>query len=191
MRILILDGTLKENKTSSDIVECFRVISEHNSFELDVVNLKEHDISYCRGCFNCWTKTPGECVIDDDARDICAKLVNSDLVVYLTPIVYGMYSPALKVFLDRSIPLIHPFFKKIDGEYHHRQRYDKYPSLFGIGLLETEDPELEEIFQRNISRNALNMHSPSTYCKVYYTATPRGGLQSEIESHLSALEVVA
>ncbi|MFW9933280.1 MAG: flavodoxin family protein [Candidatus Thorarchaeota archaeon] len=130
MKILVLDGISESNRISTDILESFRVISEHSSFELEVVHLKEHKISYCRGCFGCWVKTPGECVIDDDARNICAKIINSDIVIYLTPIVFGAYSPTLKVLLDRSIPLIHPFFKKIQGEYHHQKRYNKYPSIF-------------------------------------------------------------
>ncbi len=191
MKILVLDGNTEMNRISLDILESFRVISEHNSFDLEVVNLQELEISYCRGCFNCWIKTPGECIIDDDARDICARIIQSDVVVYLTPITYGAYSPTLKVLLDRSIPLIHPFFEKIDGEYHHRKRYDRYPSIYGIGLLESEDPELEELFRKNVTRNALNMHAPSIHCDIYYSKTSTSGFHQQIERHLSGMEVIA
>ncbi len=191
MKVLVLDATLESNRISSDIVESFRVLSEHHALDIEVISLQDSEIAYCRGCFECWIKNPGECAIDDDARDICAKIINSDLLVYLTPIVFGAYSPTLKVLLDRSIPLIHPFFKRIDGEYHHQKRYDKYPSILGIGILEQPDSELEELFRRNISRNALNMHAPSSQCEIFYTTDSRGGFQSGIEQHLLTMEVIA
>jgi multimeric flavodoxin WrbA len=32
--------------------------------------LRELAIAPCTGCFGCWTRTPGECVVEDSARDI-------------------------------------------------------------------------------------------------------------------------
>lgn len=31
--------------------------------------LHEEKIAYCLGCFECWTKTPGLCRIDDGGRE--------------------------------------------------------------------------------------------------------------------------
>jgi hypothetical protein len=55
--------------------------------------------------------------------------------------------------MDRMIPLIHPYFTLVQGEIHHRPRYDTYPLL---GLLleqgkDTDDTDIEiitEIFHR-------------------------------------------
>ena len=84
--------------------------------------LREEKIAYCLGCFQCWTTTPGLCRIDDTGRDVAASVIGSHLVVYLTPITFGGYSSALKKTVDRSICLVSPFFKRIDGEVHHHVR---------------------------------------------------------------------
>ena len=34
------------------------------------INLLNKNISNCIGCFGCWTKTPGKCIIRDDATEI-------------------------------------------------------------------------------------------------------------------------
>lgn len=34
------------------------------------VDLSSKKIANCVGCFGCWTKTPGKCVIRDDATEI-------------------------------------------------------------------------------------------------------------------------
>src|SRR5690606_3517069 len=97
--------------------------------------LRDEKVAYCLGCFECWTKSPGICRIDDAGRAIAASIIAGDLVVYLTPVTFGGYSSALKKAVDRSICLVSPFFTQIDGEVHHQPRYDRYPALLGIGVL--------------------------------------------------------
>jgi len=48
------------------------------------------------GCFGCWNKTPGTCVMKDDSAKIAKAVVNSDLLIFLTPITFGGYSSELK-----------------------------------------------------------------------------------------------
>jgi hypothetical protein len=108
------------------------------------------------------------CRIDDTGRSVAASLINSDLVVYLTPVTFGGYSSELKKALDRSICLILPFFTRIDGEVHHQPRYECYPSLLGLGVLPAPDLEQERIFARLVERNAINLHAPSSAAAFAY-----------------------
>src|SRR5512136_545655 len=73
-------------------------------------------IPQCNGDFGCWTVTPGVCVQLGPHRDIARDFIQSDLVVFLTPVTFGGYSAALKRQLDHCIPLISPRFTKVDGE---------------------------------------------------------------------------
>lgn len=70
--------------------------------------------------------------------------------------------------MDRFIQLVSSFFLKINGEVHHRPRYDRYPDLFGVGLLAWDDVDSRAIFSRLVERNALNFYS-----RGYSLAIPR------------------
>ncbi|MFW6281158.1 MAG: flavodoxin family protein, partial [Halanaerobium sp.] len=129
--------------------------------------LKEKEIADCLGCFDCWVKTPGICIIDDYGRETAARLINSDLLVFLTPVVFGSYSYQLKKALDRMIPLISPYFKKVKGEIHHKKRYSKYPSILAVGLLEKVNEAQTEIFRELVKRNSINFHSPHFRAEVF------------------------
>jgi multimeric flavodoxin WrbA len=70
---------------------------------IDIYNQK---IQPCKGCFTCWTKTPGECIQKDDMESLLPLVAQSDILALVTPVyVDGMTGP-LKTFLDRVIPLI-------------------------------------------------------------------------------------
>jgi multimeric flavodoxin WrbA len=115
------------------------------------------DIQPCRGCFSCWVKTPGRCVIHDDEEAILRATAASDRVIWLTPITFGGYSPELKKALDRIIPILLPFFAKVRGETHHPLRYERRRRLLAIGTLKQEDADSEGVFRHLVGRNALNM----------------------------------
>jgi multimeric flavodoxin WrbA len=92
------------------------------------------EIPECKGDFGCWTVTPGVCVQPGAHREIARELIQSDLVVWLTPVTFGGYSSILKRLLDHCIPLVSPHFAKVDGETHHEPRYERFPSLLVVGL---------------------------------------------------------
>lgn len=170
MKALILNGEeingLSLNHVSKIIIE---ELKAHN-FQLREVLLKEEEIADCLGCFKCWVQTPGICIIDDYGRKVAAELINSDLLIFLTPIRFGGYSYQLKKALDRMIPLISPYFKKISGEIHHKKRYSKYPSILAIGIMKEENESQSKIFKELVERNSINFHSPYYKAKVFNAA---------------------
>ena len=76
-----------------------KVISNNNS------------IRNCMGCFGCWIKTPGKCVINDDYQNMGALFGAAENVIVISRCFYGGYSPFVKNVMDRSIPYLLPFFK--------------------------------------------------------------------------------
>ena len=160
MRAVILDGTRDGRELENHSREVLLAEIGARADEVRTFALRDMDIGHCLGCFGCWIKTPGECVIEDDAREITRAVAQSDLVIYLTPVTFGGFSSDLKKVLDRNISLIQPDFTVIDGETHHKKRYARYPAMLGIGTLPEPDAEAERIFTTLIERNALNMHGP-------------------------------
>jgi len=105
-------------------------------FVPEILLLRDLDIAPCVGCFGCWIRTPGECVIPDAGRDVAKTVIRSDLTVFLTSVTFGGYSSELKKAVDRLIPLVSPYFRRVGGEVHHRPRYRCHPRLLGVGLLD-------------------------------------------------------
>ncbi len=115
-------------------------------FEIEEKQLGRGDIHYCVGCFGCWIKKPGECVIGDDIANINRAMMTSDVVVYLVPVVFGQFSANIKYALDRWLPNMLPFFQtRKDGSTMHPRRYESYPRQIMIGYgddLSAEDAQL-------------------------------------------------
>lgn len=61
--------------------------------EVKWIDLSALNISNCVGCFGCWTKTPGRCVIRDDATRVYPLIAASDSVLYVSRIKYGGMIP--------------------------------------------------------------------------------------------------
>jgi multimeric flavodoxin WrbA len=170
MNAVVLDGSIDEANRSI-LATLTQAIAE-SGHTAEVIALREKTIAPCLGCFGCWVKTPGECVIDDDGRAVAQAAVRSDILVYVTPVTFGGFSSELKKAVDRLIPNISPFFAKVQGETHHRRRYARSPSLIGLGVLPQPDREAEAIFKTLVEHNALNWRSPRTAAGVVALDSP-------------------
>lgn len=159
MKALILNGSLKDGESLYELNKCVEALLTKSSYEVESVLLHEKQIADCAGCFGCWVKTPGICIKDDYSREVTKNIINSDVVVHLTPVTFGGYSSELKKAVDRTIPLLLPFFRKVKGEVHHKPRYKSYPKVIVLGTMAKEDAEESEIFNSLVSRNAANWYN--------------------------------
>jgi NAD(P)H-dependent FMN reductase len=92
--------------------------------EVETVALREKTIKHCRGCYTCWTKTPGSCIHKDDmTNELFPKWQESDLVVYATPLYNYAMTATLKAFIERTLPSIQPFFEIHEGRMFHPLRH--------------------------------------------------------------------
>ncbi len=120
------------------------------------IDLSSLNITNCVGCFGCWTKTPGKCVIRDDAVQVYPEIAKSDEILYISHIKYGGYDTVMKTMLERAIPVQKAFIRLLNGETHHVQRAVamKKATIVAYGDISTEEKEL---FKRLVARNANNM----------------------------------
>ena len=120
------------------------------------VDLSALRIANCVGCFGCWTKTPGRCVIRDDAARVYPLIARSEQVLYVSRVKYGSYAPVMKTMLERAIPVQQAFIRILDGETHHVQRsvVPKDATILAYGDTGEEERAL---FRKLVARNAHNM----------------------------------
>ena len=119
---------------------------------LNVIKLGDQSILSCIGCWNCWLKTPGTCVMKDPMAESYFDYVNSDTVILLMSTAQGFVHHKAKAFLDRTIPHYHPYIELVEGECHHIARYDRYPDMVfyfeNEGLTSQEEQVIEDYLYR-------------------------------------------
>lgn len=119
------------------------------------------NIKGCLGCFNCWIKTPGRCIIEDSYTEIPKYILESDIFMIITQIKYGCYTSYVKNIIDRSIGILLPFFQTVNGELHHLPRYNtKSIKFVVIGYGDDVTYDEEQTFKDLIKGNAINLCLP-------------------------------
>lgn len=186
MKGLILNGggPAKPYGEISDRVESWLAAHGIPAAAFDLTGM---DIKPCRGCFACWTKTPGLCFQHDPMITLIPLLAKADIVLWITPIAYGGYGFHLKKALDRSIPVLLPFFVKIGAEVHHPMRYGTEARLAAIGVLPAADAESERIFGELVQRNSINMHARA-HSLVLHAGEENGPWEDRLEPLLAGTE---
>ena len=181
MKVLILNGSRGAPGLDAAINGLKTGLKEK---KIDITELKLNEMKYspCRGCFNCWVKTPGTCVFKDDGDILCREFITSDMVIAAAPMVLGYPAAAVKNALDRVIPLVHPYIEEVDGEAHHMKRYSKYP-VMALMLEKESDTDAAdmEIVKEIFTRAAINLRSRLAFIK--YTDEGIEGVLDEINIH--------
>ena len=189
MNALILNGSLKHHYHLIPVqkIICDELGSAGGSVEPILLN--EIEIRSCIGCFKCWDTTPGICVQKDEAQNIVQKIIQSDLVIFLTPLTFGGYSSELKKIIERMLGLLQPGMTIIEGETHHLKRYDRYPSLLAIGVEETHDDEEKKIFETLIKRHSLNFYPPRYRAEIFLAREDEGIIRERTKEIILEMEL--
>jgi multimeric flavodoxin WrbA len=191
MRTLVLDGSRQGDAAAARGLSALMEELARRGHEADALELRSMQIAPCTGCFGCWVRMPGLCVIDDAGREIGRRAARCGMLAVLTRLTFGGYSSELKKALDRLIPNISPFFAKVYGEVHHRLRYDAGPRLLAVGLAAAPDAEAEGIFRALVGRNAINVHSPAHAAAVIYDPQAPEAVAAAISAALDSAEAGA
>lgn len=143
MNVLIYDGDTK--------IQSAKEYTEINAGE---------KAAFCKGCFGCWLKTPGRCVMADRLETVGSLVMQAETVTIVSPCCYGGFSPNVKKILDRCIPGVMPFFvtKKAENgkkEQHHSQRYQNHMKLI-VWFYGTVDEKEKTLARKIVYANGLN-----------------------------------
>ena len=94
----------------SDIKDlALRVIGEHK-----IIKPTEKTEKHCIGCFGCWVKTPGECVIKDGIDRTGCDMGKCENLIMISECLYGGFSDFVKKVQDRAISYVRGDFEPVD-----------------------------------------------------------------------------
>lgn len=126
MKVLVLDGSPKKKSDTFRMTNAFlKGLNREEKHDIQVIHVIDRKIASCRGCFGCWQKMDGHCVIEDDQNEILDLYRNADLIIWSFPLYCYSMPSHLKAVLDRTIPLIKmKMILKEDGTVQHEPLVD-------------------------------------------------------------------
>lgn len=121
-----------------------KVRERYDGWDIVDANGENHP---CIGCFSCWAKTPGECVIKDGFDRMGERIHRAEKVTVISRYTYGGFSGAVKNVFDRSLGYVLPQFEISGNETHHKRRYEEDKEFtfifYGEGLGDREKTSAE------------------------------------------------
>ena len=107
MNLLAIVGSPRKGKATDTLVDRAIEGVKSKSPECNVkkLHLIDHDIQFCNNCLACRdSKTKGpvaKCSIHDDMDSIREDVLNSDLLIFGTPVHMGYATAIMMTFLER------------------------------------------------------------------------------------------
>ena len=102
-KVLIISSSPRKGGNSETLAAAFAKGAQEAGHQVETVFLREKQVGFCKGCLACLNL--GNCVIQDDAVEIAAKMHDANVLVFATPVYYYCVSGQLKTMLDRANPL--------------------------------------------------------------------------------------
>jgi multimeric flavodoxin WrbA len=137
MRILAFNSSPRDNQTSKTelVLQSFLEGARRAGAETETLYLRNYKIKHCLGCFSCWTKTPGRCVQKDDmAEELFERYLAADLAVLATPLYHYNMNARMKLFIERTLPMVMPGVSKEGQPARPQYRYEKVPKVAVISV---------------------------------------------------------
>ena len=128
MKILAFNTSPRKNQGTTDIIlNHFLKAAEQAGATTKKHYITDLNINGCMGCFNCWTKTPGQCIHRDDMDWIIPEFGASDIIILATPIYNGNITHYLQQMTECLLPTALPWQVQ-DGETtSHPPRHQQKP----------------------------------------------------------------
>lgn len=136
MKTVILFGSPRKNGNTIQLAQTMTDALKKKRHSVRMLYLNDLNIRPCQGCYTCLKN--GSCKINDDMKDICKYILESDLIVYATPIYWFGASAQLKLVMDRSIAFM-------DNDYNSRVAGKKAITLitFADNNMDTCKPAID------------------------------------------------
>ena len=106
-KILILSGSPKKNGNTATLVNWFVEGARAKGAQIEIVRTAflKYKTNGCISCRRCQTLEEYECVINDQAKPVLARMNEVDIIVIATPLYFYGPSAQIKLVMDRMFSL--------------------------------------------------------------------------------------
>lgn len=114
MKLLLINASPRGEKSNTLNISRAFINGFPDYWEKEEISLKDLEINHCLGCFSCWGKTAGQCVIRDDMDMLRLKFSLADVIVESFPLYFFGMPSKLKAMTDRCLPLMKAYGGSLD-----------------------------------------------------------------------------
>jgi putative NADPH-quinone reductase len=200
MKILVINGSPKGER--SDTLKITRAFVEGMGETYTLIDTMRVSVKPCLGCYACWFQTPGKCIQQDDMADILEQMLESDLVIWSTPLYCYSVPSNCKALYDRLLPL-GTHTQQVDeaGATYHPGRHEIHTNIMlisgcGFPNLENNFEALEFQFDRMFSKSCprifcqeaplLGLDDAKSVAEKYLAAVKQAGTEFKATGKISA-----
>lgn len=116
MKVLAINGGPRNEGNSSIMLDEFLRGARDTGSDVEKLSVKDLNIKSCRGCLRC--NLIKKCAVrGDDWKELSDKIINSDVIVFSSPVYFHHVTGDLKRVLDRFRSFVKVQIKK-DGIIH-------------------------------------------------------------------------
>ena len=101
-KVLILSGRPRKGGNSDLLCDEFMRGAIESGHHVEKIRVADKKVASCRACYYC-RATEGECVIEDDMKDILQKMIDADVIVLASPVYFYSIDAQLKAVIDRTV----------------------------------------------------------------------------------------
>lgn len=133
MNVLVLNGSPRgERSNTLQLARAFAegITSVKTDTSTEIVHIGKLDIKPCMGCFSCWTKTPGQCVIKDDMQALYKKIEATDVIIESFPLYFFGIPSGFKAVVDRFLPFMKTYLGTEDKDGHSSFHELRDPKMY-------------------------------------------------------------
>jgi multimeric flavodoxin WrbA len=108
MKLLALLGYPRVDGHTAAMTDLFLRGAASAGADIRRVHLPTTDLRPCRGCYSCWTRTPGICIHRDEMPPLLDAFLDADLVLIASPVYAFSVSVSVKTFMERTLAILSP-----------------------------------------------------------------------------------
>lgn len=139
MKILCLQHQNGNSHIFLNLIDKLREAASLNNHILDENELEPGDLFYCFGCMRCWSSGTDVCVNKDKLYYIEEKMNDYGLIVFISPVIYGTFSPVIKI----------PIEKGLGNKLHHDKLYPQVIIGYGDDITDEEKSTFIDITKKH------------------------------------------
>ncbi|MDD3626530.1 MAG: flavodoxin family protein [bacterium] len=114
MKVLAINGSPHKGNTLKVIKSVSEILEESKEIQVEIIHLSDLNLQTCMGCFQCILKGSENCPLKDDRDFLISKIMDSDGVIFGSPVYVMHVTSIFKNMVDRFAFICHRprFFKK-------------------------------------------------------------------------------